>query len=177
MKKNDLLSETMIIIDFLHIQIFSFKICIFFISTFSSDKKSKGLLEEVVCEKQNAAVISVHIVHSGCPRFLVYIIHESKPLNMICPSQLDLYRVQCTVPLTYSGALKIQTHVFVTVYSSFYLYCALQQGIEGKGPFKYYVIMFLTFLGSPTHLFDDSKYFKSSKNAIISPHPPTSLMT
>ena len=25
----------------------------------------------------------------------------------------------------------------------------------GKGPFKYYVIMFLTFLGPPTHLFDD----------------------
>ena len=49
--------------------------------------------------------------------------------------------------------------------------------LTDKGPFKYYVIMFLTFLGSPTHLFDDSKYFKSSKNAIISPHPPTSLMT
>jgi hypothetical protein len=24
-----------------------------------------------------------------------------------------------------------------------------------KGPFKYYVIMFLTFLGPPTHVFDD----------------------
>ena len=24
-----------------------------------------------------------------------------------------------------------------------------------KGPFKYYVIMFLPFLGPPTHLFDD----------------------
>ena len=26
------------------------------------------------------------------------------------------------------------------------------------GPFKYYVIMFLTFLGPPTHLFDDLQY-------------------
>ena len=24
-----------------------------------------------------------------------------------------------------------------------------------KGPFKYYFIMFLTFVGPPTHLFDD----------------------
>jgi hypothetical protein len=36
-----------------------------------------------------------------------------------------------------------------------------------KGPFKYYVIMFLTFLGPPTHLFDDLQYFKSSKIAIF----------
>ena len=28
-------------------------------------------------------------------------------------------------------------------------------GIFLKGPFKYYVIMFLTFLGPTTHLFDD----------------------
>ena len=26
---------------------------------------------------------------------------------------------------------------------------------DSKGPFKYYVIMFLTFLDPPTHLFDD----------------------
>jgi hypothetical protein len=41
-----------------------------------------------------------------------------------------------------------------------------------KGPFKYYVIMFLTFLGPP---FDDLLYCKSSKNAIFWPHPPTYL--
>ena len=46
-----------------------------------------------------------------------------------------------------------------------------------KGPFKYYVIMFLTFLGPPTYLFDDFQYFKSSEIAIFWPHPPTSLMT
>ena len=28
----------------------------------------------------------------------------------------------------------------------------------GRGPFKYYVIMFLTFLGPPTQLFDDLQY-------------------
>ena len=27
-----------------------------------------------------------------------------------------------------------------------------------KEPFKYYVIMFLTFLGPPIHLFDDLQY-------------------
>ena len=37
----------------------------------------------------------------------------------------------------------------------------------GKGPFKYYVIMFLTFLRLPTHLFDDLQYCKSSKIAIF----------
>ena len=47
----------------------------------------------------------------------------------------------------------------------------------GKGAFKYYVIMFLTFLGPPTHLFDDLQYCKSSKIAKFWPHPPTSLMT
>ena len=47
----------------------------------------------------------------------------------------------------------------------------------GRGAFKYYIIMFLTFLGPPTHLFDDLQYFKSSKIAIFWPHPPTSLMT
>ena len=36
-----------------------------------------------------------------------------------------------------------------------------------KGPFKYYVIMFFTFLGPPTHLFDDLQYCKSSKIAIF----------
>ena len=46
-----------------------------------------------------------------------------------------------------------------------------------KGPFKYYVIMFLTFLGPPTYLFDDLQYCKSSKIAIFWLHPPTSLMT
>ena len=46
-----------------------------------------------------------------------------------------------------------------------------------KGPFKYYVIIFLTFLGPPTQLFDDLQYFKSSRIAIFWPHPPTSLMT
>ena len=39
------------------------------------------------------------------------------------------------------------------------------------------VIMFLTFLGPPIHLFDDLQYCKSSKIAIFWPHPPTSLMT
>ena len=48
---------------------------------------------------------------------------------------------------------------------------------SSKGPFKYYVIMFLTFLGPPNHLFDDLQYCKSSKIAIVCPHPPTSLMT
>ena len=46
-----------------------------------------------------------------------------------------------------------------------------------KGPFKYYVIMFLTFLGPPTQLFDDLQFYKSSRIAIFWPHPPTSLMT
>ena len=46
-----------------------------------------------------------------------------------------------------------------------------------KGPFKYYIIMFLTFLGPPTQLFDDLQYYKSSRIAIFWPHPPTSLMT
>ena len=32
------------------------------------------------------------------------------------------------------------------------------EGDLPKGPFKYYVIMFLTFLGPPTHLFDDLQY-------------------
>ena len=45
-----------------------------------------------------------------------------------------------------------------------------------KGPFKYYVIMFLTFLDPPTRFFDDLQYCKSSKIAIFQPHPPTSLM-
>ena len=36
-----------------------------------------------------------------------------------------------------------------------------------KGPFKYFVIMFLTILGPPTHFFDDLKYCKSSKIAIF----------
>ena len=36
-----------------------------------------------------------------------------------------------------------------------------------KGPFKYYIIMFLTFLGPPTHIFDDLQYCKSSKIAIF----------
>ena len=42
-----------------------------------------------------------------------------------------------------------------------------------KGPFKYYVIMFLTFLVPPTHLFDDvilewslSEFSKLSKDYI-----------
>ena len=43
-----------------------------------------------------------------------------------------------------------------------------------RGPFKYYVIMFLTFLGPPTHLFDDLQYCKSSKIAIFLT-PPTHL--
>ena len=34
-----------------------------------------------------------------------------------------------------------------------------------KGPFKYYVITFLTFLGPPTQLFDDLQYCKSSRIA------------
>ena len=33
-----------------------------------------------------------------------------------------------------------------------------------KGAFKYYVIMFLTFLGPPTYLFDDFQYLKIIKN-------------
>ena len=45
-----------------------------------------------------------------------------------------------------------------------------------NGPFKYYVIIFLTFLGPPTYLFDDLQYCKSSKIAIFRPHPPTSLL-
>ena len=45
-----------------------------------------------------------------------------------------------------------------------------------KGPFKYYVIKFFTFLDPPTHLFDDLQYCKLSKIAIFWPHPPT-LMT
>ena len=36
-----------------------------------------------------------------------------------------------------------------------------------RGAFKYYVIMFLTFLGPPTHLFDDVQYCRSSKIAIF----------
>ena len=36
-----------------------------------------------------------------------------------------------------------------------------------KGPFKYYVIMFLTFLDPPTHFFDDLQYCKLSKIAIF----------
>ena len=44
--------------------------------------------------------------------------------------------------------------------------------VKGKGPFKYYVIMFLTFLGPPNHLFDDLQYRKSSKIAISWPHLP-----
>ena len=37
-----------------------------------------------------------------------------------------------------------------------YVLFLCQITIKGdKGPFKYYVIMFLTFLGPPTHLFDD----------------------
>ena len=36
-----------------------------------------------------------------------------------------------------------------------------------KGSFKYYVIMFLTFLGPPTQLFDDLQYCKSSIIAIF----------
>ena len=39
--------------------------------------------------------------------------------------------------------------------------------ILAKGPFKYYVIMFLTFLGPPTQLFDDLQYCKSSRIAIF----------
>ena len=46
-----------------------------------------------------------------------------------------------------------------------------------KGTFKYYVIMFLTFLGPPTQLFDDLQYCSSSKIAIFWPHLPSSLMT
>ena len=49
--------------------------------------------------------------------------------------------------------------------------------VLGKGAFKYYVIAFLTFLGPPTHLFDNLQHCKSSKIAIFWPHPPTSLMT
>ena len=45
------------------------------------------------------------------------------------------------------------------------------------GPFKYYAIRFLTFLGPLAYLFDDLKYCKSSKIAIFWPHLPTSLMT
>ena len=45
------------------------------------------------------------------------------------------------------------------------------------GPFKYYVIMFLTFLGPPTQLFEDLQYCKSSRIAIFCPNSPTSLMT
>ena len=29
---------------------------------------------------------------------------------------------------------------------------------KAKGPFKYYVIMFMTFLGPPTYLFDDLQH-------------------
>ena len=36
-----------------------------------------------------------------------------------------------------------------------------------RGPFKYYVIIFLTFLGPPNHLFDDLQYCKLSKIVII----------
>ena len=36
-----------------------------------------------------------------------------------------------------------------------------------KGPFKYYLIMFLTFLCPPTNPFDDLQYCKSSKIAIF----------
>ena len=43
------------------------------------------------------------------------------------------------------------------------------------GAFKYYVIMFLTFLGPPTQFFDDLQYCKSSRIAIFWPHPPTYL--
>ena len=53
----------------------------------------------------------------------------------------------------------------------------IPKGENAKGPFKYYVIMFLTFLGPPTHLFDDLQCCKSSKIAIFWPHTPTLLMT
>ena len=43
----------------------------------------------------------------------------------------------------------------------------VESEIIGKGLFKYYVIMFLTFLGPPTYLFDDTQYCKSSKIAIF----------
>ena len=36
-----------------------------------------------------------------------------------------------------------------------------------QGPFKYYVIIFFTFLGPPTHLFDDLQYCKSSTIAVF----------
>ena len=49
--------------------------------------------------------------------------------------------------------------------------------IYSKEPFKYNVIMFLTFLCPPTHVFDDLQYCKSSIIDIFWPHPPTSLMT
>jgi hypothetical protein len=49
-----------------------------------------------------------------------------------------------------------------------YSYFYAQDSYEiPKGPFKYYVIMFFTFLGPPTHLFDDLQYCKSSKIAIF----------
>ena len=54
--------------------------------------------------------------------------------------------------------------------------CLKLDSKQCKGPFKYYVIMFLTFLGPLTDLFDDLQYCKSSKIAIFWPHPPTSLM-
>ena len=63
-------------------------------------------------------------------------------------------------------------------------YFKCKQVIFYRGPFKYYVIMFLTFLDPPTHFFDDlqysldltldsiflietSEYCKSSKTAIF----------
>ena len=48
------------------------------------------------------------------------------------------------------------------------LLIVLLQSIITKGPFKYYVITFFTFLGPLTHLFDD--FAKSSPYFWLAPH-------
>ena len=49
------------------------------------------------------------------------------------------------------------------------VFCKTATGsqVVTKGPFKYYIIMFLTFLGPPTQVFDDLQYRESSRIAIF----------
>ena len=51
--------------------------------------------------------------------------------------------------------------------TNFGIFLLVIHSFFSKGPFKYYVIMFLTLLGPPTQLFDDLQYYKSSRIAIF----------
>ena len=107
--------------------------------------------------------------------------HLCKTLSQNCPhgevafSNSDINKKQCAIKIcqiaSFFDTKNFLVYVKCSQFSkkSWKKFKNTLQGLrwDHKGPFKYYIIMFLTFLNQPTHLFDDLQYCKSSKIAIF----------